>query len=522
MAAANHNIIFVFLQAAAANPERIALEQDGQSITYLELQDEVIATAAMYRSRGIGQGDKVLVAVPMSLPLYRTVLALFYIGACPVFLDEWVSTARLKECLKVVPCKGLIAKRAYLFLALLIKPLRRIPVKIAAGSGHASLRTTAFPPADVAAEDTALVTFTTGSTGTPKAADRTRAYLSAQLAALSPMLSNITGRCMTLLPIVVLLHLAGGRTTILPPRKYKAAKSATTAHLTVYVAGSKPEALIASPAIIAVICEEAAASSGAGLRTALQNVSTVMTGGGPVYPALAAQMLAAFPSAAITAVYGSTEAEPIAHISAEELRNAGLETLLTKGLPVGLTAEAAEVAILRLDAEPAAITDLITFVASLERPGVAGEVIVAGPHVLQHYIGNPLAERETKLRISGKVWHRTGDCGMLDADGRLYLLGRCNERFVWRGRPYYPAIISYALQVMAGVKESALLLIDGQPRFILEKADSAALPEIESCLAELGLPDVAISFVKEIPKDLRHRTKVDNAGLRAMMERHSG
>src|SRR5689334_23366868 len=116
----SHNIIATFLTAAAEHPDTAALVQDGASLTYMQLHDEVIATAVYYRSKGIGRGDMVLVFVPMSLPLYRVVLALFYIGACPVFLDEWVSIARLKECLKVVKCKALIAKPAYLFLSYFI------------------------------------------------------------------------------------------------------------------------------------------------------------------------------------------------------------------------------------------------------------------------------------------------------------------------------------------------------------------------------------------------------------------
>ncbi len=59
--------------------------------------------------------------------------------------------------------------------------------------------------------------------------------------------------------------------------------------------------------------------------------------------------------------------------------------------------------------------------------GVAGEIVVSGPHVLPGYLDGRYDE-ETKFRVDGTPWHRTGDAGYLDALGRLWLLGRCAAR----------------------------------------------------------------------------------------------
>jgi acyl-CoA synthetase (AMP-forming)/AMP-acid ligase II len=515
-AAQNHNIVATFLKAASDDPQGVALVQDDATISYAQLRDNVTATAAYYQSRGIGKGDMVLVFVPMSLPLYRVVLALFYIGACPVFLDEWVSIGRLKECLKVVDCKALIAKPAYLFLSLFIGPMRRIPVKIAAGR---DVPMPAAPPSvsDVSGEDTALVTFTTGSTGIPKAANRTHDYLYAQLHALSPLLSGVASPCVTLLPIVVLLHLAAGKTAILPPKRFKALKPRSIAHLANAIASSSARGLIASPAIVSMLVNHAHSSADRRLHAALGSIKSVITGGGPVYPSLAGQLTDCFPAATITAVYGSTEAEPISHIDAAELGEVSLETLLAKGLPVGLPDRAAEVAILALDAEPPHISTEKTLGQYLVPIGTPGEVIVAGNHVLKHYINNPAAEAQTKLLADGKVWHRTGDVGMLDAEGSLYLLGRCNQLFTWRRQSYHPAIITYALQALAGVGSAALLLQGSTPVLILEEQDRKHLPQVTSALPRVGLAGATVRFIRKIPKDPRHQTKVDYAKLKASL-----
>ncbi len=512
-----HNIIYTFIQTAGRAPGHTALVQDGQTVTYAELLSGIRATARHYLARGIGKGDKVLVFVPMSIGLYRVVLALLYIGACPVFLDEWVSLPRLKACLNTVPCKAIVAPRWMLLLAWFIAPLRHIPIRLRPDSISRDKDDIAFSPAEVKGIDTALVTFTTGSTGTPKAADRTHAYLAAQLQALSPLLGSVRSPCLTLLPIVVLLHLATGKTAILPPRRFKARKPGTIGHLAATIHSNQPQSLIASPALVAVLTDRPDRE----LKAAFDTITSVLTGGGPVYPDLAQSMLEAFPNAAITAVYGSTEAEPISHIPAEVLALATPETLLTKGLPLGHTDPAAEVAILNLEARPELWKSESdredNFRRSLNAPGVAGEIIVAGPHVLRHYINNPAAEAQTKLYAGVKVWHRTGDCGLLDPNGQLYLLGRCQERLHWNGHDHHPAMIAYALRIQAGVSGSALLFHKGKPLLVLEKKDRHARSGVEDCLAHLGLKSADILFIKKIPKDPRHQTKMDYEQLRRIV-----
>ncbi len=54
-----------------------------------------------------------------------------------------------------------------------------------------------------------------------------------------------------------------------------------------------------------------------------------------------------------------------------------------------------------------------------------GEIVVRGKHVIKTYL-NGQGDAETKVKANGsKVWHRTGDAGCLDDQGRLWLMGRC-------------------------------------------------------------------------------------------------
>ena len=122
------NIIQHFLGSASKHPEQIALYQGEKKITYLQLAKEVRMMAAYYQSKGIQKGDRVLIFVPMSIDLYRSVLALFYLGATAVFLDEWVDKKRMEYCCQLSNCKGFLGSWKVRALATFSKAIRNVPI----------------------------------------------------------------------------------------------------------------------------------------------------------------------------------------------------------------------------------------------------------------------------------------------------------------------------------------------------------------------------------------------------------
>lgn len=504
----NENIIQLFIAAAHEHPERRVLMQGSNAVSYQQLLQEVKETAAYYRKRGLGRGNKVLVFKPISIGLYRTVLALLYIGAVPVFLDEWVSLARLKACCHTVPCKGMIASPLLIAASYLLQDLRKIPVKIAM---HGRVADSDSDPATVSGDDTALITFTTGSTGTPKAANRTHQFLAAQLAALQPLLSQGEHTSLTTLPIVVLLNIGLGITSVLPPKGFKAKQPGTIPLLANEALRHHATNIIASPAILLRMAEYFNSK-----RTDTSHIVQVLTGGGPVFPEDAQALVQAFPNAAVTAVYGSTEAEPIAHIAATALQDADEQVLSTWGLPVGQTDPAAQVAIIPYTIHPIAPMSPAGW-AALQLPhGSAGEIVVSGNHVLKNYINNEAAVQQHKIMIAGTTWHRTGDMGRMDAAGNIYLLGRCAEAFTWQGRMHFPFIAAYLLRRRLGIADVAMLFHQGKPYVVTteQSLDKALLnKELESLSLQLS----EVRTVRRIPKDPRHHTKTDTERLRKMI-----
>src|SRR5205807_2602319 len=122
----------------------------------------------------------------------------------------------------------------------------------------------------------------------------------------------------------------------------------------------------------------------------------------------------------VVAVYGSTEAEPIAHISRGEL-TAEDRYSMVRGCGLLAGHPVSEINLLILAdrwGEPVGPFTAEGFAAQCRPAGEPGEIVVSGGHVLPGYL-HGRGDEETKFRVDGVVWHRTGDAGHRDDRGRL-------------------------------------------------------------------------------------------------------
>jgi HIP---CoA ligase len=87
-------------------------------------------------------------------------------------------------------------------------------------------------------------------------------------------------------------------------------------------------------------------------------------------------------------------------------------------------------------------------------PGQAGEVLLRGGSVMAGYLDDPDA---TAAALSGDGWLRTGDLGVLDAAGRLRIVGRVKDMFIVGGFNAYPAEIENALARHPSIREVAVI-----------------------------------------------------------------
>src|SRR5262249_23728933 len=149
--------------------------------------------------------------------LYAVLLAAFRIGAVAVFVDAWADRARLEQAIERTRPRAFVGvPRAHL-LRLASGAVRRVPNATSVGRGAPRPPRDAAGPVVLTPEAPALVTFTTGSTGRPKAALRTHGFLWSQHLALAELLRPTDRDVdMPTLPVFVLNNLASGVPSILP------------------------------------------------------------------------------------------------------------------------------------------------------------------------------------------------------------------------------------------------------------------------------------------------------------------
>ncbi len=492
----SNNISNLFLQRALQQPETFAILDKGEEITYGELSAEVFAYAGYLREKGIEKRDRVLVFVPVSIQLYKVVLAIIAIGAVPVFLDQWSSLKRLRQSAELAECKGLVAGRKLRLLASFVPEFRNIPLKLNPTQKAEPISQTE----DMNPEDAALITFTTGSSGSPKAAWRTHDFLLQQHQALMKELKPKQGDVnMTTLPVFVFSNLAAGLTTILPefnPRKpEKLNPSWILEDL------EKANTFICSPDLLMRLAPHAEHYNLWGLKK-------VFTGGAPVSPQMAVTIQKSFPQTIVA--YGSTEAEPISSISIKEL--AEYYEKPPRGIPVGKLHEDIRLKIIPITDKPIAPTMEEWQNLGLPEKEI-GEVVVAGPHVLKKYYKNTEAQARQKFEVDELLWHRTGDSGFLDENGELFLTGPTKYLFkedgLWVGQ--FP--MEMRLNKLRSIQEATILNKNGETIIFLIKEKAFSESDVQAEIRQAAITYDRIEFRDELPKDPRHHSKIEYGKL---------
>jgi acyl-CoA synthetase (AMP-forming)/AMP-acid ligase II len=159
------------------------------------------------------------------------------------------------------------------------------------------------------------------------------------------------------------------------------------------------------------------------------------------------------------------------------------------------------------------------------RIGPDGVVEVHGPCVMRGYWRNPVLTDEV-LRDG---WLRTGDIGLLDAEGNLTLVGRRGDMYIRGGYNVHPGEVERALADHPGVKQAAVI---GRPAPVIgeigvafvvprDSADPPTLAELRAHvsaeLADYKAPDELL-MVDELP--LTAMLKPDRVALRELMMLH--
>ena len=515
----HHDALSMFRAAVARAPERAAIHYFDGTLSYAELDARSDALASALIADGVQHGDRVALLLQNVPAFVVGLIAAWKAGAIAVSLNPMNRERELR--LLFEDCRPkLVITHPETFIeavqpALAEQPtvqvlttfarddqtrndarvLGALPAQAPPCPGTRALaeviarhRGQRPPPVRFGADDIALLVYTSGTTGLPKGAMNRHGNVAftAQVYRDWIGLSEADG----VLGIAPLFHITGliGHVAL----AFLLAAPLTLSYrfepgvMLDALAERRPAFTIgAITALIALMNHRSAQ------RDALSSLKAIYSGGAPIAPAVVAAFEAKF-GLYVRNAYGLTETTSPATLCPVHLR-APVDPAFG-ALSVGVPTYGTEIRI--VDAETGApVAD-----------GEAGEITIRGPQVVAGYWNRP--EATTDAIRTG--WLHTGDIGVLDGDGWLYLVDRKKDMINAAGYKVWPREVEDVLYTHPAVREAAVVGVPDAYRgetvkaVLSLKAGAEATSEaiIAHCRARMAAYKVPrlVEFMPELPK----------------------
>jgi long-chain acyl-CoA synthetase len=464
--------------------DRPALISRGRVTNYGELREQVARMRGALAARGIAPGDRVAILAANNWYFVSAYLAVLGAGAIAVPLNPQSPTPEIERELAATGAK----------LALVGPSGRKVAEavdrsELADYEGVVDvadlLAADPAPLVDRAADDVAVLLFTSGTAGAPRPAMLTHGNLSANLDQVLANPDRPHGADEVALAVLPLFHVFGlnavlgltlrvGGTVVLVERFDPHSTLAAVAEHGVTVLSGVPTMWAAW----------------AGLRDvepgALASVRDAVSGAAPLDPAVRRAVRDRF-GLDLTEGYGLTEASP------------AVTTGLGHGAPdgsIGVPLPGVQVRLVDTEGQDALVGD-------------PGEIWVRGPNVFAGYWDDPEA---TAAALTPDGWLRTGDTAVVDDDGFLWLVDRTKDVIIVSGFNVFPGEVEDVLAMHPAVEAAAVVGVphphsgEGVRAYVVVRdgahVDEDALVE-HACrhLARYKCPS-SIAFVDDLPHGL--------------------
>lgn len=520
------NITSYIYEFAGRFPEKPAFIFP-ERLSFIGLINEVDRISAGFRKIGIGVGTKTIVLIKPGIDLFSVTFALFRIGAIPVLIDPGMGRKRMSKTLKGVKAEAFAGiPLAHLLRYISPGAFRTIKIWVSTGyrwfgrgSSLKKMKTVeqSERPYMADSEELAAIFFTSGSTGTPKGVCYNTRMLVAQIEYMKTHFkysASETDLCT--FPLIGLLTISHGISLVLADMDMMRPSRLNPEKVIGNIRDHKCSHMFCSPMVLNRLAEY-----GINHSIVLDSMKRIMTAGAPVLPSVLRKMRKLLPSdAEIHTPYGATEALPVTDITDKELVSLYEDSEgFLNGICVGYPLDGIEVKIIATSDGP-----LISMADVKELDvGQVGEITISGPNVTEEYLNNVRANELAKVRHdkTKKVWHRTGDLGRLDQEGRIWFYGRKSQRVVTGERTLYTIPVEAVFNRHPEVKRSALVGVETNsgkgkiPVICIESVKSKKrriyLQEELSSMAKENNITCEISdflFRKDFPMDPRHNAKI--------------
>jgi fatty-acyl-CoA synthase len=490
---ADMNWFGVLAHHADRDPDKPLLVFGDETVTYGEMVARAAATAAGLHERGVGAGDVVALLSYNCIEFLETIFAANYLGAVAMPINWRLAAPEVRYILEHSEARALVCDESLVGLANDATKAAESTLLRACISGElegwmplSALRATAAVPprAATAGDDLHRLMYTSGTTGRPKGVMITHANLAwknlAHLVEFGFTGDDVGLACGPLyhvgaLDLTTTTLIAAGATVFLH-RVFDAVdvvdeieRSRVT---TVWLAPAMVNAIMALPDIE---------------QRDLSSVRLIIGGGEKMPIPLIERLQRAFPSAWFADAYGLTET-----VSGDTFLDRA--STVTKLGSVGRPCLYLEVDIWDEDGRSVPA-------------GQPGEVVLRGPKVFKGYWRDP--EATAKAFAGG--WFHTGDIGVRDADGYLFIVDRLKDMILSGGENIAGSEVERVLYEHAAVLETAVV---GRPdekwgevpvAFVVLREGSSATPDdlVEHCRGQLARFKVpkAVMFVDALPRN---------------------
>jgi long-chain acyl-CoA synthetase len=445
------NLATLLIDSARRSPEAEALRRGGRRVGYAELERASAHVAERLAAEGVGPGDRVALMVPNVPEFVAAYYGILRTGAVAVPLDTELKRDELRSALADAGAALLIAWRE----------LRATAPGWLVAPG--SFFEEAAPPAAPAVvverdtDDTAVILYTSGTSGQPRGAELTHGNLAHNARVTSELFGFGPGDAV--LGALPLCH-AFGQTCALNAALLAGAR---------VVLVSRPEWVDGVTVLVGVPSMYAALLAGARKAPAPR---LCIAGGAPLAP----ELIEAWEAATGTRLlegYGLSETSPVASFT----RPGGPRKPGSIGTPI--------------DGVGMRLRDV--------SPEGVGEIEIRGPNVMKGYWKRP---EETRAVLSADGWVRTGDLARVDDDGAFWIVGRAKELIIRDGRNVHPREIEDVLHGHPDVLEAAVL---GIPEPVVgEEVVACVVAAPGATVTEAQLRD----YVRERVADFKYPRRV--------------
>ncbi len=437
-------------------PDKTALVETGtkRSVTYMELLMKVDRAADMFFEHGVRKGERVAVAHRNSIDTVVANFGLYKLGAVCIPMNFMVTKPEeLEFILKDSGAKAVVTQAE--FIRHYVKVLPSLPdikyifstdeIPVSVQDNPAVLKfwdevekstyheETSNPGAGL--DDLAFILYTSGTTGLPKGAMLTHGNLASNVISAAQIF-KITDEDVFLC-LLPMFHSFAWTTCVVIPlylnlKVVIVANIMPASHWLSAMGSEKVTLILAVPQIYAVLSKEAKGFKRLYLQFwPFKGVRFAVSGAAPLTQEIKDRFEQKI-GVPILEGYGLTETSPVVSVNTEELQ---------KIKSVGPSLPAVSVIVLDDDGK------------ELPR-NQEGELCIKGPNVFRGYFNNPKATQDA---FTQDGWFKTGDIGVIDDDGFIFIKDRKKDMIIIKGLKVFSAQVEAVICEHPAIEECAII-----------------------------------------------------------------